>query len=499
MDSSGPDIAEIARQVRAAEVSAVALAEAALARIEAADGPLGAFVTTTPGRALEQAREVDRKVAAGEDPGLLAGVPVALKDNLCMRGAPTTCASRLLADHAPVYDATAVRRLLDAGAVPVGKTNLDEFAMGSSNETSAAGPCRNPWDLGRVPGGSSGGSAVAVAAGMVPLALGSDTGGSIRLPASFCGVTGLKPSYGAVSRYGLVAFASSLDQVGPLTRSAADAALATRVLLGADPRDATSVAHPDPEGLTRDLGSGVEGLRVGVVREWIEGVAPEVRARVEAALAEMEAAGAQLVEVSLPGVEHGVATYYVLASAEASSNLARFDGVRYGHRGASEGGVQDMIQATRGAFGAEVKRRILLGTFVLSSGYQDAWYLRAQKVRTMLAREAQAAFEGVDLLAGAVAPGVAFGLGELRDDPVEMYLSDACTVLANLVGLPAASIPAGLGADSGLPVGLQLVAPRFHEARLLAAAHGLQARTGYHTAAPTPAQAAPEPGGDHEA
>lgn len=477
--------AQIADGVRAGDFSAEEVACAHLTRARAVDGDLGALLHLDEEGALAAARAVDTRVAAGEDPGPLAGVPLIVKDNLAVRGAPLTCASRILEGYVPVFDATVVERLRAAGAVVLGKSNLDEFAMGSSNETSARGPCRNPWDTSRVPGGSSGGSAVAVAARMAPLALGSDTGGSIRLPAAFCGVLGLKPTYGAVSRYGLVAFASSLDQVGPFTRSAADAARCLRALVGADPRDATSAAYPDPARLDAVAGRDLAGLRVGVVEEMRgEGLEPGVATRFEEALGVLEACGAELVEVSLPTMRFAVPTYYVVASAEASSNLARYDGVRYGAREPGDGDLASMYRGTRGArFGPEVKRRILLGTFVLSAGYQDAWYQKAQRARTRLRAELDAALARVDVLAGPTCPTTAFPLGARADDPVAMYLTDVCTVLANLSGLPAVSIPCGRD-PAGLPVGLQLMGRAFDEATLLAAAHGIEQRTGYHSEDP---------------
>lgn len=479
-----------AAAVRSGEVSAEELTTRILERLPGRDRAWNSLLRLTPERAMQAARAVDARRAAGQDPGPLAGVPVALKDNLTLAGTPTTCASRILEGHTPVYDCTAAVRLLAAGAVPVAKTNLDEFAMGSSTETGVAGPCRNPWDPSRVAGGSSGGSAVAVAARLVPLALGSDTGGSIRLPAAFCGVLGLKPSYGAVSRYGLVAFASSLDQVGPFARSAEDLALALEALVGRDPRDATSVAHPAPGGFRAALDGDLEGLRLGLVREWLgEGLEAGVRGRVEAAVATLREAGAEVREVSLSLAAFAVPTYYVIACAEASSNLARYDGVRYGWRAEGEAEVQAMFRATRArGFGAEVKRRILLGTFVLSSGYQEAWYGKALAVRTRIQRQLLAALEEVDCLVGPTCPTVAFPRGARQDDPLAMYLTDVCTVSANLAGLPALSLPCGTspGAPGGpeLPVGLQLVGRPFEEATLLRAAAGFGRRTGYHDQAP---------------
>ncbi|HJK95012.1 MAG TPA: Asp-tRNA(Asn)/Glu-tRNA(Gln) amidotransferase subunit GatA, partial [Polyangiaceae bacterium LLY-WYZ-15_(1-7)] len=424
----------------------------------------------------------------GEALGPLAGVPVALKDNLCQRGTPTTCASRLLEGWVAPYDAHVVERLRAAGAMLVAKTNMDEFAMGSSNETSAFGPVKNPWDPARAPGGSSGGSAAAVAARLVPGALGSDTGGSVRQPAAFCGLFALKPTYGRVSRYGLVAFASSLDQVGPFARSARDGARLFAAIAGRDGRDATSADAPsaDWEGA---CARGVEGLRVGVPRALLEGASAGVRARIDAALEALKDAGATLVDVTLPHAKHGVSVYYLVAPAEASSNLARFDGVRYGLRVEEGGGLDAMYEATRARFGPEVKRRILLGTYALSAGYYDAYYLRAQKVRTLIRRDYDAAFEACDVVATPTAPTVAFPLGERTDDPLTMYLSDVYTLPASLAGLPAISTPAGL--SEGLPTGLQLVGRAFDEATLFAAAGALEKAFG---PLPSPVPAGP---GEH--
>jgi aspartyl-tRNA(Asn)/glutamyl-tRNA(Gln) amidotransferase subunit A len=390
----------------------------------------------------------------------LAGVPVALKDNMCTRGVPTTCASRILDGWRPPYDATVVTRLRDAGAVIIGKTNLDEFAMGSSTENSAFGPTHNPHDLSRVPGGSSGGSAAAVAAGMAPLALGSDTGGSIRQPAALCGVVGVKPTYGAVSRYGLVAFASSLDQIGPFASTVADAALLLSAIAGPDPCDSTSWPSAFPS-LSEILGRGVDGLRVGVVKE-LAAVAPDVGTRVAAAADLLSASGAKVDDVSVPGMTYALSAYYIIAPAEASSNLARYDGVRYGLRVESPD-ITTMYGATRAAgFGAEVKRRIMLGTYALSAGYYDAYYGQAQRARTLLIRDFAAAYSDFDVLLSATAPTTAFAIGEKADDPLTMYMSDVCTIPSNLAGHPAMTVPFGVG-DDGLPVGVQILAPAFGE------------------------------------
>ncbi len=461
-----------ARQIQArfacGEVSAQEILEASFARIDAMDDRVGAFLTLMRDRAMTRARDLDRRRASGEDCGVLAGVPVAIKDNLCTRGARTTCASRMLADFIPPYDATVVGRLEAAGAVIVGKTNLDEFAMGSSTENSALGRTRNPWDLGRVPGGSSGGSAAAVAAGMVPIALGSDTGGSIRQPAALCGVVGLKPTYGAVSRYGLIAFASSLDQVGPLTGSVEDAARVLRVISGPDPRDSTSL--PQALALPERLEGSLRSLRVGLIAELdTDGVDPETRAAVQRAADWFARSGASVERVSLPAIDHGIAVYYLIATAEASANLARYDGVRYGWR-ADRSDLLGMYRQTRDqGFGPEVKRRIMLGTYALSAGYYEACYQQGQLVRSRLRQDFEAGFERFDLLLSPTSPQTAFALGEKVDDPLAMYLADVATVGANLAGIPALSLPCGFD-SRGLPIGLQLMGPALSEARLLGAA-----------------------------
>ena len=449
------------------------MVEEHLAVIGTREQELHAFNLVLADQARAEADEIDRRVAAGDDPGPLAGVPVALKDNLCTRGIPTTCSSRILEGWRPPYDATVVTRLRQAGAVVVGKTNLDEFAMGSSTENSAFGPTRNPHDTGRVPGGSSGGSAAAVAAGFAPIALGSDTGGSIRQPAALCGVVGVKPTYGMVSRFGLIAFASSLDQVGPLASTVADAALATEVISGHDRADSTSIPQGAP-ALTVVLDDGVSGLRVGVVRELLEGVDADVASSVAAAGAALEAAGAKVDEASVPAATLGLSAYYLIAPAEASSNLARYDGVRYGLR-VDAGDVTAMYGATRAAgFGAEVKRRIMLGTYALSAGYYDAYYGQAQRVRTLIIRDFEAAYASYDLLLSPTTPTTAFALGAKTADPLTMYLSDVCTIPSNLAGHPAMSVPYGRG-DDGLPVGVQLLAPALGEATMFRAAAALEA------------------------
>ncbi|MGE5175035.1 MAG: Asp-tRNA(Asn)/Glu-tRNA(Gln) amidotransferase subunit GatA [Hyphomicrobiales bacterium] len=475
---------ELAAAVREGTASAESVTRAFLARADRTADRLGSFLHRMPEAALEQARALDARRARGERLGPLAGVPVALKDNLCTRGVPTTCASRVLEGYRPPYDAHVVERLREADAVIVGKTNCDEFAMGSSTENSAYFPTRNPWDPSRVPGGSSGGSAAAVAAREAALALGSDTGGSVRQPAAFCGVYGLKPTYGAVSRYGLVAFASSLDQIGPFARNARDTALLYNAICGRDPRDATS--RPDAKPVPLDaLEGGVAGLTIGIPRDVIgdEGIAPEIRSCFDDAAKRFAALGARIVDVALPSARHAIATYYLIAPAEASSNLARYDGVRYGRRvpGAD---LAAMYEATRGAgFGREVKRRILLGTYALSAGYYDAYYLRAQKVRTLIRRDFLEALRLADALFLPVTPTTAFGLGEKTDDPLAMYLNDIFSIPASLAGMPALSYPAGFG-PTGLPIGLQLVGRPFAEETLLRIARATEAGSDATTRAP---------------
>ena len=472
---------ELARRVRAKEVSARELLAATLDRIAAVDGQLGAYLHVDADGAKRQAAAIDDAVARRADPGPLAGVPVAVKDVMVTGGIPTTAGSRILEGWIPPasYSATVVERLRAAGAVLVGKLNLDEFAMGSSNESSAFRPVRNPWDLGRVPGGSSGGAAAAVAAGLCAAALGTDTGGSIRQPASLCGVVGLKPTYGRVSRWGVIAFASSLDQVGPLTRTVADAALMLEVIAGFDPRDSTSVAEPAPS-LTGVLERGAAGLTIGRPRELeLPGVDPEVTASVDAALDVLIHLGANVIDVSLPHARYALPAYYLIAPAEASSNLARYDGVRYGLRAGPPGqGLHDMYARTRGAgFGAEVKRRIMLGTFALRSGYYDAYYKKAQQVRALIAEDYRRAFQDVDLIATPTSPTAAFRIGEKIDDPMTMYLADVFTLAAPLAGLPALSVPCGFTPEN-LPVGLQLTGRPLDEATLLRAAAAYERAAG---------------------
>ena len=456
---------ELHEKIVQREVSAVEITQSVLGRADKTDSVIRSFLTRTPEQALAKASAVDEKFARGGALSPLSGIPGALKDNMCTRGIPTTCSSRILEGWLPPYDATVVTRLAQAGAVVIGKTNMDEFAMGSSTESSAFGPTRNPHDTSRVPGGSSGGSAAAVAAGFAPLALGSDTGGSIRQPAALCGVVGLKPTYGTVSRYGLVAFASSLDQIGPFATSVADAALLFDVIGGHDPLDSTSLNRPTPRVLSV-LDDGVDGMTVGVLTEFLDGAAPDVVARVHQAAEALAAAGARIEEVSVPEVTLGLSAYYLIAPGEASSNLARYDGVRYGLRVDAEDTVA-MNTATRSqGFGAEVKRRIMLGTYVLSAGYMDAYYNQALRVRTRIIEGFATAYARCDVLLGPTAPTTAFALGAKVDDPLTMYLSDVCTIPSNLAGHPAVSVPFGPG-DDGLPIGVQLLGPALSEGTLL--------------------------------
>ena len=461
-------LTEVARRVQQGEVTAEAVCTAALAAIEAKDGALHAFLYVARDEALAQARDLDTRRKRGDKLGPLAGVPIAIKDAICTRGVPTTAGSKILAGYVPPYDATVIARLRAADAVIVGKTNMDEFAMGSSTENSAYGPTRNPWDTTRIPGGSSGGSATAVAARMTPCALGSDTGGSIRQPAALTGTVGVKPTYGRVSRYGLIAFASSLDQIGPFATDVRGAARVLSVISGPDDRDSTSL-RAEVGDLEGACGRDVKGVRIGMPDEYFaDGLDPEVGASVRAAIRELEGRGCVVKPVKLPHTSYAVATYYVIATAEASSNLARFDGVRYGLRVDPRHDLRALYGATRDAgFGAEVKRRILLGTFVLSAGYYDAYYLKAQKVRTQVRRDFDAAFREVDVICSPVSPTPAFRLGEKVDDPISMYLSDVYTLPASLAGLPAMSVPCA-PTKSGLPVGLHVVARPLDEATMLA-------------------------------
>ena len=464
------------------EVSARELTQAHLSRIRELDARVGAFVTVTPDEALRQADAADAAIASGQA-GPLAGIPMQIKDTMCTRGIATTCSSRMLESFVPPYDATVVERLRDRLAVMVGKGNMDEFAMGSSTENSAFFPTRNPWDLQRVPGGSSGGPAAAVAAGQSVYALGSDTGGSIRQPASLCGIVGLKPTYGLVSRYGLVAFASSLDQIGPLTRDVSDSAIVLNAIAGGDPRDSTSIPAETPD-YAAALTGDVRGLRVGVPREYYaEGIDPAVADTLRTALAKLEELGAIVEETSLPHTAYALAVYYILAPSEASANLARYDGVKYGYSAQDAGGMWDAMELTKQrGFGPEVKRRIMLGTYALSAGYYDAYYLKAQKVRTLIGREFRDAFRRFDVLVTPTSPTVAFRLGDKVEDPVQMYLSDVCTIPVNIAGLPAMSIPAGF--VDGLPVGMQIIGRPLGEETILRAAHAYEQATEWHKMRP---------------
>ena len=488
-------VAELGRALAAKEVSALELAQHLLARLTSANA-LGAFLHTDEAGALAAARAADARRAAGQATAL-TGVPIAHKDIFVTASEPTTAGSKILAGYQSPFDATVVARLAQHGAVSLGKLNCDEFAMGSANENSAYFPVKNPWDLGRVPGGSSGGSAAAVAARLLPGATGTDTGGSIRQPASFCGVTGIKPTYGVCSRYGMIAFASSLDQAGPLARSAEDCALLLSAMSGFDERDATSVQRPPQDFHAQMLAARagasaaqpLAGLRVGLPKEFFpQGLSGDVEAAVRNALAELQKLGATLVDVSLPRTELSIPVYYIIAPAEASSNLSRFDGVKFGHRAKQYADLADMYRKSRAeGFGAEVKRRIMIGTYVLSHGYYDAYYLQAQKLRRMIADDFQACFQQCDVIAGPVAPTVAWKLGEQGDDPVKAYLADIFTLPGSLAGLPGMSVPAGFG-EAGLPVGLQLIGNYFQEGTLLQTAHALQQATDWHRQAPKGAQ-----------
>ena len=476
------------------KVSAEELAKLYLDRADRFDPALHVFLHREAESVLDQAREVDRKRASGEKLGALAGVPIAVKDVLCVRGVPTTCGSKMLAGFRPPYDATVIERLRAADAVIVGKTNMDEFAMGSSTENSAYGPTRNPWDTTRIPGGSSGGSAAAVAADFAPISLGSDTGGSIRQPAALCGIVGIKPTYGRVSRYGLIAFASSLDQIGPFSHDLADSALLMKVISGHDPRDATSVDAPVPDYLG-SLDTPPDSLRIGLVREFFgEGLDPEVEASVREAVKIYEQAGATIRDVSLPHSKYGAPAYYLVAPAECSSNLARYDGTIFGHRAADFSAqtpeeedipplIRMMMASRSEGFGPEVKRRIMLGTFALSAGYADQYYTQALKVRRLIRNDFDAAFQDVDVLLGPTTPTAAFKLGEKTSDPLAMYLSDIYTITTNLAGIPGLSLPCGL-TKTGLPIGLQLMAPAFAEENLLRTARVFEKATDWHAKRP---------------
>lgn len=472
-------IARLHREISNRQISAVEIAEAYLRRIRSRDPKVQAFISVGAETLLEEARALDESLASGKrEVGLLTGIPLAVKDNIVTRGMRTTCGSRILEQFVPPYEATSVARLRADGGLILGKTNLDEFAMGSTTENSGFFSTRNPWDLKRVPGGSSGGSAAAVAALEAPGALGSDTGGSIRQPAAFCGVVGLKPTYGRVSRYGLVAFASSLDQIGPLARTARDAAMILQVVSGYDPLDSTSARRP-PEDYLQALEGNVRGLRIGLPAEWFSsGLDPQIEAAVRHAAARLESAGCEVVEVDLPHTEFAIATYYIIAPAEASSNLARYDGMRYGHRSSRTGALEETYRNSRNeGFGDEVKRRIMIGTYVLSAGYYDAYYLKASKVRTLVKEDYFRAFEQADVLMGPTAPSLPFPKGDKTSDPLEMYLSDVYTVTANLAGIPGVATTCAYTPE-GVPIGLQLLGPHFGEGRLLRVAHLLEQELG---------------------
>lgn len=467
------------------EVRAVEVVASVFERIRAVEPRIKSYITLTEEQAVHTAKQVDAMVGKGEPLPPLAGIPVALKDNLSTRGIPTSCGSKMLADYVPPYDAKVVE-LIAAQRMPlVGKTNLDEFAMGSSTENSAYQITRNPWDLDSVPGGSSGGSAAAVSAGETILALGSDTGGSIRQPAGYCGIVGMKPTYGRVSRYGLVAFASSLDQIGPMARDVTDCALLLQVIAGFDPRDSTCVNRPVPDYL-QEMRRGVKGMRIGLAQEYLgEGISAPVRAAIDEAAQVFRDLGAEIVQVHLPHTRYALATYYIIAPAEASSNLARYDGLRYGHRTSAQvaDSVEMFMKSRSEGFGPEVKRRIMIGTYVLSAGYYDAYYKKAQQVRTLLRNDFDQAFRECDLILTPTTPSVAFKIGSKTKDPLTMYLEDICTITCNLVGIPGISIPCGF--DHGLPIGMQLLGPAFGEDSLLRAAYGFEQATEYHKQRPS--------------
>lgn len=475
-------IAELSRDLSQKKISSVELTRYFLDRIQQLDGKLNSFITVTPEEALKDAKRADEWIAAGQG-GPLTGIPIAQKDIFCTKGIKTSCGSKMLDNFISPYDATVVTQFKEAGTVLLGKTNMDEFAMGSSNENSYYGPVKNPWDLERIAGGSSGGSAAAVAAYLTPGATGTDTGGSIRQPAALNGITGIKPTYGRVSRYGMIAFASSLDQGGPLTRTAEDAAMLLNVMSGFDPHDSTSVDNPVPD-YTSTLNDSIAGLRIGLPKEFFgEGLEADVAKAIEAAVKEFEKQGATVQEIHLPNTALSIPAYYVIAPAECSSNLARFDGVRYGHRCENPVDLEDLYKRSRSeGFGNEVKRRIMIGTYALSSGYYDAYYLKAQKVRGLIRRDFMEAFKKVDIIAGPTTPTAAFKLGEKTSDPISMYLSDIYTIAVNLAGLPSLSIPAGF--THGLPIGLQLIGHYFSEAKLLNTAHQYQKVTDWHTRTP---------------
>lgn len=474
---------ELNERLIAGEISAQEIVESVYQRIDEVEDDVQSYITLTKDEALKQAKEVDEKLANGQELNPLAGIPVAIKDNMCTEGVKTTCASKILHNFEPPYNATVVDKLNEADTVMTGKTNMDEFAMGSSTENSGFFTTKNPWDLDYVPGGSSGGSAAAVAAGEAVISLGSDTGGSIRQPASLCGVVGMKPTYGFVSRYGLVAFASSLDQIGPFSRDVTDCALALNCLCGHDPHDSTSVDREVPD-FTESLVDDVSEMKIGVPKEYFgAGIDDEVEEAVQSAIDKLEELGATCEEVSLPHTEYALPTYYLIAPAEASSNLARYDGVRYGYRNEEADGLVDMFKLTRSeGFGDEVQRRIMLGTYALSSGYYDAYYLKAQKVRTLIKQDFEEAFADYDVLISPTSPTTAFKIGEKSDDPLQMYMSDLCTIPANLAGLPGVSIPCGFD-SAGLPIGLQILGDHFAEEKLIQVAYTFEQNTDFDTRA----------------
>lgn len=477
-------IRELHQQLTSKARSAVEITQEALDRIQAVEPKLHSFLQVTADRALEQARQVDAQIAAGEEIGLLAGIPIGIKDNLCTKGIATTCASRILENFVPPYESTVTQKLAAAGAVMVGKTNLDEFAMGGSTETSAFHLTGNPWDPACVPGGSSGGSAAAVAAGECVVSLGSDTGGSIRQPAAFCGIVGIKPTYGLVSRYGLVAFASSLDQIGPFARTVEDSAILLNAIAGYDPKDSTSLKVEVPD-YTQFLKPDLKGKKVGVIQETFgEGLDPAVEKAVRGAIDQLKALGAEIVEISCPRFRYGIAAYYIIAPSEASANLARYDGVKYGSRVPDADNLMDMYTRTRAAgFGPEVKRRIMIGTYVLSAGYYDAYYLKAQKVRTLIKQDFEKAFEQVDVLVSPTAPSTAFKAGDKTTDPLSMYLIDLMTIPVNLAGLPGMSVPCGFD-DQGMPIGLQIIGNVLREDQVFQVAHAYEQSTEWHRQSP---------------
>lgn len=478
-------IRELHTQLTSKKLSAVELAQETLKQIESLEPKVHSFLQLTPEAALEKAKQVDAQIAAGEAVGLLAGIPIAIKDNMCTKGVRTTCGSKILQNFVPPYDATVVQKLADAGTVMVGKTNMDEFAMGSSTESSAFQVTANPWDLERVPGGSSGGSAAAVASGECPIALGSDTGGSIRQPASFCGVVGMKPTYGLVSRYGLVAYASSLDQIGPFGRSVEDAAILLGAIAGYDPKDSTSLKVAIPDYTAALSPKLKKGTKVGIITETFgEGLDAEVGTSVHAAIDTLKSLGAEVVEISCPMFRYGLPTYYIIAPSEASANLARYDGVKYGFRADDAENLLDMYMKTRAAgFGSEVKRRIMVGTYALSAGYYDAYYLKAQKVRTLIKQDFEKAFADVDVLVCPTSPTTAFKAGDNADDPLAMYLNDLMTIPVNLAGLPGLSLPCGFDRQ-GLPIGLQIIGNVLQEDKVFQVAYAYEQATDWHTKTP---------------